>query len=81
VARLVTRGAIDYGADVPRPAQPPGSYVVRHLRVPLRLDRALRRCAAAERRKIGEMIILFLEDGVVSRLRPRGRRAKERPPR
>ena len=81
MAILVARGAFDYAVDVPRPAQPPGSYVVRHLRVPIRLDRALRRLAETERRKVGELMLLFIEDGVISRLGPRYRRAKERPPR
>jgi hypothetical protein len=81
MAMLVTRAVFDYGPDVPRRPQPPGSYVVRHLRVPIRLDRALRRLAETERRKVGELMLLFIEDGVISRLGPRYRRAKERPPR
>jgi hypothetical protein len=59
---------------VPRPPQPPESYVVRHLRIPRRVDLRLRKLARQERRKIGELINLYLEDLVTGRLGLRGRR-------
>jgi hypothetical protein len=47
---------------------------VRHLRIPRRVDLRLRQLARQERRKIGELINLYLEDLVTGRLGLRGRR-------
>jgi hypothetical protein len=69
-SNLVLGISAGYAAGMPRPPQPPQTYVVRHLRVPRPLDLRIRTVAKAERRKVTELLILLLEDGLPHHLSP-----------